>query len=102
MTVSQTCAIPQQQSGAESVTPDLFDTPLADLLNAFDVELVDSSITDAGFFGALVERRDGTRILSMPVGRSFFEQDTAARMLLAEGLGLDAPPVPTPLEVGVL
>jgi hypothetical protein len=56
-------------------------------------------ITDAGFFGALVERRDGTLILSMPPGRSAFERDTTARMLLAEGLGLDAPPVPSPLEV---
>lgn len=64
--------------------------------------MVDSSITDVGFFGALVERRDGTRILAMPVGRSPFERDTAARMLLAEGLGLDAPPVPAPLEFSAL
>jgi hypothetical protein len=77
----------------------LLDTPLPQLLNALDVELVDSSITDAGFFGALVERRDGSRVLSMPVGRSVFERDTAARMLLTEGLGLDAPPVPAPLAV---
>lgn len=77
----------------------LLDTPLPQLLAAFDVELVESSITDATFFGALVERRDGGRILSMPAGRSAFERDTAARMLLAEGLGLDAPPVPLPLAV---
>ncbi|MFE7899205.1 hypothetical protein ACFU3E_17080 [Streptomyces sp. NPDC057424] len=91
-----TCAMPTQRK-----TPpvDLLDAPLADLLNAFDVELVDSSITDATFFGALVERRDGSRLLSMPPGRSAFERDTAARMLLAERFGLDAPPVPAPLEV---
>jgi hypothetical protein len=77
----------------------LLDAPLDELLSELDVELVDSSITDDGFFGALVERRDGTRVLSMPVGRSAFERDTAARMLLAEGLGLDAPPVPAPLVV---
>jgi hypothetical protein len=94
MTVAQGCAIPQRKAPI-----DLLDTPLPDLLNAFDVELVDSSISDAGFFGALVERRDGPRVLSMPVGRSAFERDTAARMLLAEGLGLDAPPVPSPLAV---
>lgn len=93
MTLAQGCAIPQQEM------PDLLDAPLPQLLNALDVELVDSSITDVGFFGALVERRDGSRILSMPVGRSAFERDTAARMLLAEGLGLDAPPVPAPLAV---
>ena len=94
MTVAQGCAIPQRKAPI-----DLLDTPLPDLLNAFDIALVDSSITDAGFFGALVERRDGSRILSMPTGRSAFERDTAARMLLAEGLGLDAPPVPEQFEV---
>ncbi|MEU5572698.1 hypothetical protein [Streptomyces coeruleorubidus] len=73
--------------------------PLPHLLAELDVELVDSSITDAGFYGAFVVDRDGFRILSMPTGRSVFERDTAARMLLAEGFGLDAPPVPAPLEV---
>lgn len=92
MTVAQDCAIPQQKTPV-----DILDAPLADLLSTFGVELIDSSITDAGFFGALVERRDGSRVLSMPIGRSAFERDTAARMLLAEGLGLDAPPVPAPL-----
>jgi hypothetical protein len=82
-----------------SVSTYLLNAPLPQLLAELDVELVDSSITDASFFGAFVERRDGTLILSMPVGRSAFERDTAARMLLAEGLGLDAPPVPAPLEV---
>jgi len=82
-------------------TDHLLDTPLPRLLAELDVELVESSITDAGFFGALVERRDGSRVLSMPVGRSAFERDTAARMLLAEGLGLDAPPVPVPAPLAV-
>jgi hypothetical protein len=80
-------------------TDRLLDAPLPQLLAELDVELVDSSIIDRTFFGALVERRDGTRILAMPVGRSDLERDTAARMLLAEGLGLDAPPVAAPLAV---
>ncbi|MFF9118307.1 hypothetical protein ACF09Y_22355 [Streptomyces massasporeus] len=75
------------------------DAPLGELLAELDVELVDSSITDATFFGAFIEAPDGSRILSMPPGRSAFERDTAARMLLAEGLGLDGPPVPAPLAV---
>lgn len=84
----------------KSTTTDrLLDTPLPQLLAEMDVEIVDSSITDRTFFGAFVERRDGKRLLSMPSGRSAFEHDTAARMLLAEGLGLDAPPVPAPLAV---
>ncbi len=94
MTVPEPCMIPQQKT-----TPDLLDAPLPDLLAALDVEIVESSIADAGFFGAYVETRDGARLLSMPPGRSAFERDTAARMLLAEGLGLEAPPVPAPLMV---
>lgn len=95
MTLAQPCPVPQ----SKMPTPDVLDAPLADLLAAHRVELVESSITDATFFGAFVERRDGTRILSMPVGRSGFERDTAARMLLAEGLGLDAPALPSALEM---
>lgn len=34
----------------------------------------------------------------MPVGGSSFERDMAARMLLAEGLGLEAPPLPRQLQ----
>ncbi|MFE0353621.1 hypothetical protein ACFW2I_09015 [Streptomyces nigra] len=94
MTVPEPCMIPQQKT-----SPDLLESPLPDLLAALDVEIVESSIEDAGFFGAFVEARDGSRLLSMPSGRSAFERDTAARMLLAEGLGLDAPPVPAPLVV---
>lgn len=84
---------------AASATLDLLDTPLPRLLAAYRAELVESSITDRTFFGAYVERRDGTRILSMPSGRSAFERDTTARMLLAEGLGLEAPPLPAALSV---
>lgn len=94
----QSSGTPALARGALS-TERLLDTPLPQLLAELEVELADSPITDATFFGALVERRDGTRVLSMPVGRSAFERDTAARMLLAEGLGLTAPPVPAPLEV---
>ncbi|MGA5767405.1 hypothetical protein ACPC36_07975 [Streptomyces pseudogriseolus] len=86
-------------SVAQASPVDLLDTPLPRLLAAYEVELVDSSIAEPGFFGAFVVLRDGSRLLSMPVGRSEFERDTAARMLLAEGLGLAAPPVPAPLAV---
>lgn len=99
MTLAQGCALPQTKPSAASATPDLLDSPLPQLLAAHRVEIADSSITDAEFFGAFVERRDGTRLLSMPVGRSEFERDTTARMLLAQGLGLDAPPLPEPFAV---
>lgn len=77
----------------------LLESPLPQLLAELDVDLVESAITDPAFVGAYVERRDGSRLLSMPVDRSWLEHDTAARMLLAEGLGLDAPPVPALLKV---
>jgi hypothetical protein len=77
----------------------LLDLPLPRLLAEHGVELVDSSITDATFFGAFVERKDGHRLLAMPRGRSDFEHDTAARMLLADGLGLGGPAAPKPLEL---
>jgi hypothetical protein len=88
-----TCSTPSRP------TVDLLDSPLPRLLAAYEVELVESSIAEPGFFGAFVVLRDGSRVLSMPGGRPEFERDTAARMLLAEGLGLTAPPVPEPLEV---
>src|SRR3954452_403753 len=94
-----TLALEATATPAASATPDLLDAPLEDLLAAHRVELVESSITDATFFGAFVERRDGGRVLSMPVGRSAFERDTAARMLLADGLGLGVSPVPAPLAL---
>ncbi|MFE9736136.1 hypothetical protein ACFYO9_37420 [Streptomyces sp. NPDC005863] len=88
------------QAAVAALAPDpLLDTPLPELLSEYGVELVSSSITDAGFFGAFVELKDGSRILSMPTGRSGFERDTVARMLLSDGLGLGGPPVPEPMVV---
>ena len=77
----------------------LLDTPLPRLLAEYGVELIVSSITDAGFFGYFLERRDGHRILAMPTGRSAFEHDTVARMLLADGIGLGGPPASEPLKL---
>ncbi|MEV5236450.1 hypothetical protein [Streptomyces pseudogriseolus] len=91
-----TCSTPRRPS------VNLLDTPLPRLLAAFDVELVESSISARGFFGALVERQDGGWVLSMPVGRPELERDTAARMLLGEVFGLSLSPVPDQLEVAVL
>ncbi|MFJ3984385.1 hypothetical protein [Streptomyces fungicidicus] len=89
-------------SVAQESDINVLETPLPQLLAAYRVELVDSSVTEADFFGAYVEHRDGSRVLSMPPGRPAFERDTAARMLLAQGLGLDTPPVPAALKVSVL
>ena len=84
MSLTQGCATPQQKPSVDR----LLDTPLPQLLAENRVELIDSSITDCTFFGAYIEHRDGSRVLSMPPGRSTFERDTAARWLLADALGL--------------
>lgn len=92
-----------EMAPASYVTADhLMDTPLPQLLAELDVELHESSITDSGFYGAVVVLRDGQMVLSMPGGRSEFEQDTVARMLLAEALGIETAPIPEPLRMKVV
>lgn len=80
----------------KSATVDLFDAPLPQLLAALDVELVDSSITDRTFFGAVVQRNTGEMLLAMPAGRSELEHDTVARYLLAQVFDVDLPKLPAP------
>ncbi|MER5875498.1 hypothetical protein ABT119_06155 [Streptomyces sp. NPDC001910] len=80
-----TCAAPKRPSlSAER----LLDAPLPDLLADLDAELVESSITDPGFIGALVQREDGSLILSMPPGRPRLERDCVARAMLGRMVGL--------------
>ncbi|WUC42304.1 hypothetical protein OG692_10495 [Streptomyces cellulosae] len=76
----------------------LMDTPLPVLMNELGVTLFDSEIDDRGFFGAVVERKTGELILSMPAGRSELEHDTVARYLLAQAFGVDVTPMPAPLR----
>ncbi|RRQ81531.1 hypothetical protein [Streptomyces griseofuscus] len=82
---------------APIVSPDrLLDAPLDDLLAETGVEIVDSPITDAGFFGAAVQRKSGQLRLEMPAGRSDLEHDTVARYLLAQVFDIDLPKLPAP------
>lgn len=75
----------------------LMDTPLPVLINELGVTLIDTSIDDAGFFGAVVQAKTGELILSMPSGRSELEHDTVARYLLAQALGVPVPDMPAPI-----
>lgn len=86
------CASPDRRPSADEI----LDTPLPDLLGGWGVELFDSSITDAAFFGAVVERKDGHLLLAMPTGRSEREHDTMARYLLAQVFDIDLPKLPPP------
>lgn len=74
----------------------LMDTPLPVLVNELGVTLIDSGITDAEFFGAVVQRKTGELLLTMPRDRSELEHDTVARYLLAQALGVEVPEMPAP------
>ncbi len=74
----------------------LLDAPLDEILAETGVEIVDSSITDVTFFGAVVQRKSGELILAMPAGRSELEHDTVARYLLAQVFDVDLPKLPAP------
>lgn len=74
----------------------LMDAPLADLLAETGVDIIDSSITDREFFGAVVQRGSGALLLTMPAGRSELEHDTVARYLLAQVFDVDLPELPAP------
>lgn len=85
---------------ATSVKPSvdhLMDTPLPVLINELGVTLIDSSITDREFFGAVVQRKTGELLLTMPRDRSELEHDTVARYLLAQALGVKVPEMPEPI-----
>lgn len=74
----------------------LLGAPLRQLLTETGVELVDSSIDDRTFFGAVVQRKSGQLLLAMPTGRSELEHDTVARYLLAQVFDVDLPDLPAP------
>jgi hypothetical protein len=98
-TVNTTCPAPSRRAktAAASVTPDrILDAPLNQLLAETGVEMVDSSIPDREFFGAVVQRKNGDVLLAMPTGRSELEHDTVARYLLAQVFDIDLPKLPTP------
>ncbi|GEK03491.1 hypothetical protein [Streptomyces sp. 1-11] len=97
-------AIPKQPTAADMSAPakpsvdHLMDTPLPLLINELGVTLIDSDITDAEFFGAVVQRKTGELLLTMPRYRSELEYDTVARYLLAQALGVPVPEMPAPLS----
>lgn len=76
----------------------LFSVPLPELLAESNAEIVDSSITDAEFFGAAVQRRGEPIRLLLPTGRSARERDTMIRMLVGRLVGADLKTLPASLE----
>jgi hypothetical protein len=72
----------------------LLSAPLPELLDETGVTLFDSSITDAAFFGAVVQASDGQIVLSMPRDRDKVERDTVARALLGQVFDVNLPALP--------
>ncbi|MFD9464335.1 hypothetical protein [Streptomyces sp. NPDC060027] len=73
--------------------------PLDDLLLELDVELHLSSIADPTFVGALVQREDGSLVLSMPQGRPRLERDCVARAMLGRAVGVPLGRLPEMYEL---
>ncbi|MEV5347158.1 hypothetical protein [Streptomyces achromogenes] len=94
MTLTQSRAAAQRKPSPDR----LLDAPLGDLLAETGAEVIDSTIADAGFFGAVVQRKNGQLLLAMPTGRSELEHDTMARYLLAQVFDVDLPKLPAPFE----
>lgn len=63
-----------------------------------DARLLESSITDEEFCGAVVVR-GGRVTLLMPPGQSPVERDAIARSLLGRALGVDLAPLPAPFTM---
>jgi hypothetical protein len=60
----------------------LLSAPLPELLETSGAEIIDSSITDAHFYGAAVQHRNGRIHLHLPTNRSARERDLMARTLV--------------------
>jgi hypothetical protein len=80
-----TCAAPERPSLS---VERLLGAPLPDLLADLDAELVESSITDPTFIGALLQLTDGSLVLSMPPNRPRLERDSVARAMLGRAVGV--------------
>lgn len=93
MTVSDGCALPQPRKPSAA---EILDLPLPQLLADNGVEVFDSSITDAAFCGAVVQRKTGGVLLAMPQGRSRIETDIVARYLIAQAFDVDVSELPPP------
>lgn len=79
----------QQLSGTRVPSPAprltigrLLSAPLPELLETSGAEIIDSSITDAGFYGAAVQHRSGRIHLHLPTNRSAKERDLMVRTLV--------------------
>ena len=64
----------------------LLSAPLPELLATSGAEVIDSSITDAEFYGAAVQHRSGGIRLHLPANRTAEERDLMVRTLVGRVL----------------
>lgn len=88
-------------STGEPTIDRLCTAPLDALIAETNVQLIDSSIDDASFFGAVVVRPRKRTVLLMPTQRSEVENDVITRYLIGQSFGMDLTPLPKPFGVAV-
>ncbi|TXS22422.1 hypothetical protein EAO70_06055 [Streptomyces sp. adm13(2018)] len=75
----------------------LLSAPLPELLAEVGAQLIDAPAADDTL--GRIEGRLGAARLTMPTGRSAFERDTIARILVGKLVGAPMRPVPPSLDV---
>ncbi|WP_326593865.1 hypothetical protein [Streptomyces brevispora] len=83
---------------ATVTTGQIMNLPLGQVLTGLGIRVIESSITDANFYGGVHIGNGRTTILTSP-GRDKFVTDCMIRYLVAESLGLDVTLLPKPFEV---
>jgi hypothetical protein len=81
-----------------TTTDHLMDTPLADLLAEYHVD-VSTLETDPGFTGGAYVRGDGSLLFVRPAGRPEAEWEIVARAMLGQALHVPMPPLPDLYEL---
>lgn len=95
--------VPIRTCGNTPATPltvdRLLSAPLPELLAEVGAEIVDVPVDEDAFLGEAVQPRSGLTKFYMPAGRTAFERDTVARILVGKLVGAPMRPVPPSLDV---
>ncbi|MFB9438059.1 hypothetical protein [Streptomyces showdoensis] len=85
-------------TGTTLSTARLFSAPLPELLAEADAKIVESSIDDSDYYGAIVKPPVGPAIVCIPESRSAAERSVMARLLVGRLLGAPMLPLPSSVE----
>lgn len=76
----------------------LFSAPLPELLAEAGAKIVESSIDEPDYYGAIVKPSTGPAIVCIPESRSAVEKSAMARLLVGRLLGAPMLPLPASLQ----